>query len=130
MHSLPNRPDTQYRHTPQRDLNSRLNIVVALTLACVLGLGLGHFLGECQSGILLVFSSMYTLHGFTFPFPLITLFIHSLGCLYVLSFPSVISCVVPLFLISGVSVQGIEFLLFVEGSHKSNHRGLMKLMLL
>lgn len=40
------RPDTQYRHTPDRDLNSRLNIVVALTLACVLGLGLGHFLGE------------------------------------------------------------------------------------
>ncbi|XP_063841461.1 uncharacterized protein LOC135089398 isoform X6 [Scylla paramamosain] len=39
------KPDTQYRHTPDRDLNSRLNIVVALTLACVLGLGLGHFLG-------------------------------------------------------------------------------------
>ncbi|KAK8727764.1 hypothetical protein OTU49_009447, partial [Cherax quadricarinatus] len=39
------KPDTQYKHTPDKDLNSRLNIVVALTLACVLGLGLGHFLG-------------------------------------------------------------------------------------
>ncbi|KAG0720715.1 hypothetical protein GWK47_047900 [Chionoecetes opilio] len=27
------KPDTQYRHTPDRNLNSRLNIVVALTLA-------------------------------------------------------------------------------------------------
>ncbi|KAG7158731.1 Dynein heavy chain-like 15, partial [Homarus americanus] len=39
------KPDTQYRHTPDKDLNSRLNVVVALTLACVLGLGIGHFLG-------------------------------------------------------------------------------------
>lgn len=46
-HTFPtNRPDTQYRHTPDQNLNSRLNVVVALTLACVLGLGLGHFLGE------------------------------------------------------------------------------------
>lgn len=40
------RPDTQYKHTPDKELNSRLNVVVALTLACVLGLGLGHFLGK------------------------------------------------------------------------------------
>lgn len=39
------KPDTQYRHTPAEDLNGRLNVIVALTIACVLGLGLGHFLG-------------------------------------------------------------------------------------
>ena len=42
------RPEPQYIHTPSIELNSRLNLIVALTLACVLGLGVGHFLGKNQ----------------------------------------------------------------------------------
>ncbi|CAL4067320.1 unnamed protein product, partial [Meganyctiphanes norvegica] len=39
------KPDKQYQHTPSADFNGRLNTIVMLTIATVLGLAIGHFLG-------------------------------------------------------------------------------------